>query len=310
MIGISALAYLLSQVDMEEAWLALLGANWLWVLLAVASVMLVHGWTWLSLEYQLKVLDKRLPTAWMFQVTLMTQAMGMVAPGKLGDFSILWFFKRKGMPYGAGFAVAFYQKVIALLSSAWIGLFAWTAWQGKIGLLALALMLPGLGLVLWMSLGGWLPSALLDWLKRSKLRDSMGAFLDAWQAHTRARVIAVSMLLGILKAVLMALLPYGLFLSYGQDVGLPLVLVASSAVRLLTLIPLSPSGVGIRELSGTYLFAELAGVPEHISANVMIMSTLAQFVVAGLCYFATLNVFEGETPEPPITPEKQKADDH
>ena len=217
----------------------------------------------------------------------------------------MWFFKRKGIRYGAGFAVAFYQKLIALLSSAWIGLFGLAAWAGIANdklpgwldaqvLLAGTVLLPAVGMVVWMALGGWLPQPILNWLKRGKLKEGMSTFLDAWQEHTRARVIGISMLLGILKAVLMALLPYCFFVSLGYNVSLPLVIAVSSAVRLLTLIPLSPSGTGIRELSGTLLFVQLANVPDYIAANAMIMATVAQFVVAGACYFATLSVFEGE----------------
>lgn len=297
LIGLAAMAFLFSQIDMGEFLAAAGRANWLWVALAIVSIFITHGWTWLSLQYQLYVIGQQLPRGWLFLVTLMTQAMGMVAPGKLGDFSIIWFFKRKGIRYGTGFAVAFFQKVIALLSSAWIGLFVLVAWKGNQATTLAAVVLPALGLILWMSLRGWLPQPMLNWLKKGKLRESMGTFLDAWQQHTQAQVIGISMLLGILKAVLMALLPYCLFLSYGHEVSLPLVIAVSSAVRLLTLLPLSPSGLGIRELSGTLLFVELANVPDFIAANVMIMASVAQFAVAGVCYFATIRVFEGEKPD-------------
>jgi hypothetical protein len=73
-----------------------------------------------------------------------------------------------------------------------------------------------------------------------------------------------------------------LFRAFGYPIQYILVVFVSALVRIHSLIPVSLSGLGIKESSGTYIYSNLTDVNPAIAANVMIIATLRMLLLSSI----------------------------
>jgi uncharacterized membrane protein YbhN (UPF0104 family) len=295
-IGLLAFGLLFTQVELDALVRSLARVQWAWVAVALAVPFAVHAVTWLQHAYLLSVLGRRQCGVWLFRVMLLSQGIGIVAPGKLGDFSVVWFFKKRGVPYSEGLAMAAYFKVIALFINGWIGLMGVALWLGNAWWLAGAAAGPAAVMVLWLAMRGRLPTGPLRRLLRGKHEASMAAFGRTWTRFMAVRPATVCIMLALIKTWVMALTPFILLCAYGHPISAAVVIMVEAVIRLVAMLPISPAGLGVRELSGAMLLAAWAGVPIEVAANVMLLTTAIQYTIAAGCYFTQLDLFADKGP--------------
>ena len=254
------------------------------MVLAGLSLFVVHFWTWISHVYLMRVLEKPQPQRWFLRAMLLSQVLGMLAPGKIGDLSIAWFLRKRGVAYGEGLAIGMFYKMVALAVTFWLGLTGLAGWTSWTELLAFMLVLP-LGLFAISHVATkWIIPVLPRLLRQPRLIEEMRAFNQAWKTMGAFKPMLMSLLLALLKAMLMTIAPWLILMAFGHPLSFSTTLALSSVARLASAIPLSPAGLGVRELSGTLVFSEWAGIPWAVAANMMLISTVLQYGVAAICY--------------------------
>jgi uncharacterized protein (TIRG00374 family) len=288
--GLLAFAFLFWKLPWAESWRTLQGARPLPIILAMLSLFAVHVWTWTSHVYLLQTLAKPQPAFWFFRAMLLSQVVGMFAPGKLGDLSIAWFLRKRAVPYGEGLALGMYYKMIALAVTFWLGMAALAKLTDGMELFLFVLTLPVGLLVISKVAAKWIVPNLPRLMPHAKIAEEMRTFSRAWNVLSNFKPTGMSLLLALLKALNMTLTPWLILQAFGQPVTFFTTLALSSLVRLASAIPISPSGLGVRELSGTIVFNELAGVPWAIAGSMMLLSTVMQYATAAICYGASVSV--------------------
>jgi uncharacterized protein (TIRG00374 family) len=177
-----------------------------------------------------------------------------------------------------------YYKLVALAVTFWLGMLVFFNSTDWIGIFLFILTLPAGLIVISKVMAKWVIPYLPRLMPHSKLAEEAQTFSRAWQALSDWKPNLVSLLLALLKALNMTLTPWLILDALGHPVNFSTTLALSSLTRLAAMVPISPAGLGVRELSGTIAFSQLAGVPWAVAASVMIISSILQYISAAVCY--------------------------
>lgn len=282
--GLLAFGILFWKLPLKDSWRALQNAHALPLVLAGIALFGVYFWTWVGNAYLVRALGKPQPFAWFFRAILLSQVLGMFAPGKIGDLSIAWFLRKRGLTYGEGLAIGVYYKMVALAATSWLGLSVILQPRGWAELAIFILALP-VGLVaVSRTMARWIIPNLPRLMPHSRLVEELQTFSRSWHVLSHWKTTIGSLLLALLKSLIMTTVPWLILRALGHPVAYTTTLALSSLTQLAATIPISPSGLGVRELSGTVLFSKLGGVPWAAAGSMMIVATVMQYAAAAVCY--------------------------
>jgi hypothetical protein len=106
--GAIAFTILFWKLPLEKSWLSVREARGWPLFIGGVSLFGVYFWTWISHLYMIRTLKRPQPMFWFLCVVLLSQVVGMFAPAKIGDLSIAWFLRKRGVAYGEGLAIGLY----------------------------------------------------------------------------------------------------------------------------------------------------------------------------------------------------------
>lgn len=271
LIGPALFIYLVARADLGRILAELGQARPFMLALALLALtwppILARWWRWRVLN---RALGARVAPGREWLIHLTAAALGLVTPGRAGEFAKLHFLERLGVPTSRSFASVVGDR---LADAVWLllaGAAALAMHLARLGREA-AWVWWGLGaLILVGAAGAWLALWLARRLKtrwrgrlapdsrRGRLMGWLGESWSGfsalgWRAWTQAGLLTV-------LAWLLQMLQGWVFL---QALGLPLGVVdlvaALTLAALLALLPVSVAGIGSRDLALVYFFG-LAGV--------------------------------------------------
>jgi len=127
-VGLLILAVLLRKVGFSDLWVELRGIDWAYAPLILPVFLSTLGVGAVSIHVLLRALGERIPFGRMARYYCTSWAYGLFVPGKLGEFSLVYFLAREGTDVGRGTFVALLDKVVTLFCFALVsllGLFAY-----------------------------------------------------------------------------------------------------------------------------------------------------------------------------------------
>ena len=101
----------------------------------------------------------------------------------------------------------------------------------------------------------------------------------------RKEYILLNMLFTAVKWYLAFIATWLLFRAFNFDVAISNIAIVTSMIKIITLIPISISGLGVSEVSGTYAYY-LLGVPLAIGANMLVASRIKFYLISAIIYFS------------------------
>ena len=211
-------------------------------------------------------------------------SIGMVVPGRIGDFSIIYFLKKENIPLGEGAVVPLIDKFITMMVISIISVigFITLPFFTELDIVKLSLFLFGGVLfvaVIMTNMGR-------NFIKRYILRDYSLKFKGFSKTffyflRKRKRVLLLNFIMTSIRVSIASLVYYTLFLSLGQEISLFYIILIYSIGTILALIPLTPSGLGIREAVSFFLYNQI-GIPYEITATVYLTITIYNYFTASL----------------------------
>ena len=269
---------------------------------ALATAVLVFLTHWMNAAKLGLVLPER-SVRTLFAATLATQAYTLMLPGQIAGEAAKAFRLGRGRAVDAGRIVSsvMFDKMTGVAAGLLVtlgglasrpGLFgAQLAWLAGGGLLTLVLVAAGLSwepacAALVALLRGGDP-ARMD-LERSGrwgqgrrwIGDRLSHFLDTWRGHATApRLVALSLLYGVIGQALAVASSMALGLGLGIDIGYAAWCVVIGALTVILLAPITIGGLGLRELSLVGMLG-LMGVPHDQALALAVMMLAFQLAVA------------------------------
>ncbi len=224
----------------------------------------------------------------MLNYSLSSWAFGLIIPGKVGEFSFVYLAK-KHMTIGQGMAISVLDKittVISLCVLAFFGFFIFFDLQKAIYITGLTTAAVIIGLAF-----------LLSSLGRKIIKRILGKYGEMFSGFSktltflifqRKKELSVNFAITFLKWGITAILTYMTFLSFGQTLNPLIILTISATVMLLSLIPITMSGLGIKEGAAVFLYG-LIGVPAAITMSVHIILLLMNYAGAAMVFLLIKN---------------------
>ncbi len=258
-VGLVVLAVILWQLDYGKLWSLLAEADPLPMGITLALVPVSLAAKAVRWHVLLRELDIRIPLRQSLFTYMAGIFMGLVTPGKLGEFSRSAYLKQSG---AAGLAESLSSQVIdRLYDLQMLGLMVWVGfiWMGS----AVAPALPWVGWIgLAVNLGVVGTVFLLPDLRRRTSRRIGSALLKrlperlhlpgktmfaSLSALMRPKALPGPVLLTLLSYAILLVQIWLIAMAVGLDVPLAPALLAVMMANLLSLLPITVAGFGTRE---------------------------------------------------------------
>jgi len=205
-------------------------------------------------------------------------AVGGLLPGKFGDFSLAIFLKDK-IKLSHSISIIFLSKFVSLILSsvfAFIMFFLFLDYYSSFyltGLLAAIIA----GVVIFFS------NLKLRLFIRKKIMRSYESKFEGFSEtfnnyfrHHKTRIIA-NTLVTFMKLLISVIIVYLLIYGFGYSADFFLILLIVFTTNIISMIPITINGLGLREGSFVYL-ASLIGLPISISASVILISASINYI--------------------------------
>lgn len=281
------LGFLISKIHIRETIEILSTVNLFWISIGI----LIYIISLMITAYSLKALFdsiKHTPFKEWMHFYLMGFSMGLILPGRAGDLSIIYFAKQKGFDIGASTALTITDKLITLI------IFGIIATLGIFTLLNSTELYWGLLFVLFcISIGVFLFTP----LGRKWIRKIIGKYADTFQGfyktfknlllHHKDKIF-INIFITLLRPLGNALLILCIFKAMGIEVSLLYTILINAVTLIVSLVPLTPNGLGIREGVGSFLFTKI-GIPLEASVAMYVIILLMNYTtgIIGATYYIT-----------------------
>ncbi len=214
-------------------------------------------------------------------------AMGFLSPGRISELAIVIPFREKGIPVGKGLAIAILDKIAAFIFLAVMGSVGILYYLGFREFILVLLVSVALLSLSYKAFG----SERLELFFREKVLKKRSDDIEGFsktirQYFTEYRLyLAAAVFLKSLKWGMSYIAIYIIFLSMGHDLNIFAISLIFSAVVLISTIPITFSGIGVKEGAGALMYSAFLGVPPAIASNAMLLSTAKNFSL-GIVYYA------------------------
>src|SRR3989344_4684007 len=209
-------------------------------------------------------------------------AFGLLVPGKIGEFSLVYLLKKKKIDYGEGLAISMLDKILTFIT-----LFSF-------GLLGLLLFMPNiiiyvsiiftiiiLSIIYFIYKDSYIDKILIFILK-NKIKH-IRKFKEVTKLYIKKHynLIILNLIVTALKWGLTAFTISILFMGFGIYIPFYKVLFIQSIITIISLIPITISGLGVAEPTGIFLYG-LIGIPQSISASMFLIALFVTYLLGGL----------------------------
>jgi uncharacterized protein (TIRG00374 family) len=237
----------------------------------------------LNINILLKAINWKIEFLELFRYYLLAWSLGLIIPGKFGEISLVYFLKKEELPLGKGLAVTMIDKAITLgtlLFFAIFGFFLFFTPAQAFQIIAIIVFLILVSSPLILSDFG------RNFVKKHILRKyekSFAGFSKTLNYYLRAKkkILVLNTILTVFRQLFMVGVFFLLFLAFDQRVSFIYILLINSVVSIVSLIPITISGLGIRESMNVLLYG-MVGVLPDIAAGVSLICLVINYIFAGV----------------------------
>ncbi len=281
-ISLIIISLLFYKIGPQKIYATILSIN-PWFLIPVIIISLISQ-VFLAINISLLLLPfrKKLDFKRMLGHTSLSWSIGNAGIGRIGDLSLLWLLKKnEDVDYGTSLAVTMLDKIITIMLRLFLGSLGFLIFfNSKLYLKLLISSSVILAVFMFMASSGLVKDFFRKYILRKKaryLRGFSAAFSEL--ARKQKSLLALNTFITLTNILAARLSLYFIFLAFGVHVSLIYVIIISSLVEMLTLIPISISGLGLREAGGAYLYS-LIGVPLAVGASVLLLDTVKKYLMS------------------------------
>lgn len=295
-IGIAIIILLILKVD-SSALLGLFGSlRYSYLLLMVVFLAVLYSIEVLNIKNLTNVIGGRISYKNLFKLHMLSYSIGLFIPGKIGQqFSLIYLLSKKGIKLGNASAVVVLDKIITLASLFIISILGFyfllpdihNAVRARATFLIILIILAGYFLVI-NSKGRGL-------IKKYILRRFSGKFAGFSSTlrnfyKSNIHIVLLNFALTTAKFFISALIIFCFFMSLGFNVNIYYIFVINAMVIIVSFIPLTPNGIGIRESAAVYLFG-LVGVSSVAVVGAYLLNIVVNYLTGLFSLILFFNEF-------------------
>ncbi len=278
-ISILILGLLVHQIGWEKLGDTLIKVNlayYPFILLIYLVSFLLGAW---NLQILLQAIERKVKFYRVFKYSLLSWALGLVTPGKIGEFSIAYLLKKEGVRTGEGMAIAIADRIITvfvLFIFAIIGFIMFLENSQTIKLIGVFAVSIILGAVALSRRGR---KFIREYILR-KYATYFARFYVTLQtlASKKKSALLANTGVTVVKWVITAIEVLLIFMSLGSSGNFWYIVLISMTLIIINLVPVTYHGIGIKEAVGVYLYGFI-GIPSEV---VVITYTIFNILAYGI----------------------------
>ncbi|MDY6856463.1 MAG: lysylphosphatidylglycerol synthase transmembrane domain-containing protein [Thermodesulfobacteriota bacterium] len=263
--GFALLAIVIMKSHPRELYEQMLGAPLLYM---IPLIIFYHFISITSWSLGIYSLIKRMKPGGIKQLissSFKLQIFSIVAPGRIGDFALLYFLKDT-YTYGQTSAVLLIDKLITLsvnITLASIGIGIFFSWGHSLTLISI--MIAGFAILLWIIFK--CPQNYFNIGIISRIIKK----LEGFRVEINATVIdykgiGINLALTVFRYILAGISVLLLLMIFGVNVSLVKIILIQAIIQLATFVPLTIMGIGVLEALCVYFFGMVGVASETILA--------------------------------------------
>lgn len=281
-LALVILAALLYKLGPKQMMQALSSADLLWIFPIILLWGILFFLGAYNLNIFLKAFNIHIPMSKLFRYNLLSWSSGLLLPGKIGEIVLIKFLKKENIEYGQSSVIYIVDKLITLIFLMMISIFG-AVLLFDINYLIIALTI--FSSLLLFFIVAIMSTKIRSLIKRFILRKYSTIFsgfsLNLFKfLKYKKSVILFNLIITIFKAIVSSIAVSFLFLSLGQQVNFLYILIIDSMITIITLISITPNGLGIKESSAAFLYYSLIGIDPVIAASASILGTIITNIIA------------------------------
>lgn len=289
-IGILIFVYILFKVDISEVLEALTRARIDYILIVFSlaiPVILVKSWRW---QYLLKMQDVDYSLKNAFTAYLSSGYLGIITPGKIGEFAKAFYLKEdEGISIGKAFSSVFTDRLldlIVLLIVGVTGILCFSLEQDIV--LPALLILMSVMAVLIIFLNKRLRDKLFHFTKlfpfirtyKTQIEIYYNNFFNAIDDFKNIKML-IPIAASLLAYFIFYCSCYLMVLSLGIQISFSNIIFCISIANIISLIPISISGIGTRDATLILLFSFL-GLNKEVAMSFSIIFLAILYLSIGI----------------------------
>ena len=287
-IGILIFAYLINKIGLDKIIFTLKNFNPLYLPILLVILLISHFLSGLNLWILTRHL-KKISLINCIKYVFFTIFYSVFMPGKLADFLIIYYFKKKNISIGESSAIIFFDKIISLILKSILGILGVLLIFDKFNLILLSLPIIIIFVII-LSIIILSSKTSRNLIRKYILRKYSYLFkgfskkiIEYLKGYKKELFYNFS--ITVIKIIFETLLIYLLFLAFGLKSNFILILLVFNllAIANFFISPIGISGGGVREGLGVIIFG-LVGIDMAIVLNSYIIKII-------LIYFINLIIF-------------------
>ncbi len=275
-ISISVLVFLVHKIGLSSILETLSKTNLLYLPIVFFLLWFSIFLGALNLKNLLSKVGIDVSSIVMFKCFLINTAVGWLLPGKVGSFSLPIFLKREDVPIGISSAVMIVDKVITVIVSFSVAIIGFSYFFGLmqslkqiiaiVAILVLALI-AGMVFIFSERIRGLFKKYILR--KYAQIFKGFSRVTIELIKNHKAAII-LNFIITIVKVLIAGIFAMLIFLSLGKYISIHYIIFIWGIEFVVSMIPITMSGLGIREAVGVYLYNAVGITPSLVMGRYVI----------------------------------------
>lgn len=275
-IAFAIFLFIFYRVGFGSVYTTAIGVNPLFIALAFATLVCSLFLDCINLKVLLSPFGS-IGMRKLFKNYCSSWALGLITPGKVGEFSISYFLKDH-IPMGSSAAAYMIDKLTTILIMVLLSIMGFFMFfdPTTASFLVITFIIFWIaGIVIFFSQFG--RGILKKYILRKRASLFEG-FFDTFISYVKIRkkLVVTSLLLSALRWTINCFVVFLVFIAFNQEVPFIVLLAVVPLSSLASILPITFSGLGIRE--GVFTFSLLQiGIASHLSVTVSLFLLLIDY---------------------------------
>ncbi|MFA5858331.1 MAG: lysylphosphatidylglycerol synthase transmembrane domain-containing protein [Elusimicrobiota bacterium] len=304
-IGLVLILFLLYKLGIPNILAAVKTFNYLYFIPIVFIQIFFFAITGFNLKYIISPL-KNISYPKCFSIGLYMWAARNILPANFGDLTLLYFLKKENVDIGPSTAVFLIDKTTALI----LGFIICTGTALIYFDIPTAMRILTFAFLAFLILGILLFTPAIRRIVKTLLGPIGQRFTGFFAAYknyfiTHTGIVLINLGINLLRWIISSLPIYFALRGIGIELSFITTFLVNSGVAVIALIPLSISGLGIREVSASILFSKIGFDAGKIASGYLVLLVFNYLLTAVIFAFMSKEVLtfsaKGDLENNPVT---------
>ncbi|RMF06292.1 UPF0104 family protein [Candidatus Woesearchaeota archaeon] len=283
LFGASILLLLILHVGVKNILSSFDGLKPIYLPIVLLLYLVSYSMGMFNIAVLLIPLRKHVPLRRLFKYSLLGSGMGALLPGRVGELSIVYFLKKEGIPLGKASALVLVDRMVTFVFLISVSFLSFLIYFSPEVLYILLSVVAFSALFIYVFLAWGKGRSLIKKRILKRHHYLFRGFFRTFKNFIRyyRNAVYFNFFLTVLKWLFYASAMFALFMSFSVRLNFFYIFIIETVVSLLSLIPVSISGMGIKE-SAAVFFYSLLGVLPSVTLAVYLVLQFSSLVLAAL----------------------------